>query len=173
MRRPESGDEYGDRISDLRYEREMTTRDVADFLRVTQASVRQWVARGYLSPKRQERSSNVFASDDVFAAFELIAARRKATGHTPRSEGYVAGSSPADRIPPKHYDAIITTSEAARLVQVRPATIRSWIHRGHLTPASSSAPRAVRLRVEDVVNAARARRLSQPVAGFRRGSRAR
>lgn len=165
MRRPQSGDEYGDRISDLRYEREMTTRDVADFLRVTQASVR--------SPKRQERSSNVFDSHDVFAAFELIAARRKATGHTPRSEGYVAGSSPADRIPPKHYDVIITTSEAARLVQVSPATIRSWIHRGHLTPASSSTPRAVRLRVEDVVNAARARKLSQPVAGFSRGSRAR
>jgi len=163
MQRPTSWDEYGDPISDLRYELELTTRDVADLFRVTQATVRQWVARGYLSPSRQEGPSNVFDTDKVFNAYDLIAARRRATGQAPHGEGYSAKSNVADRIRPKHYDAIITISEAARLVQVSPATIRSWMHRGYLTAANSSKPRAVRLRLEDVIKAARARRLPQPV----------
>jgi DNA-binding transcriptional MerR regulator len=173
MKRPPSWDEDGDPISDLRYEPELTTRDVADLFRVTQATVRQWVARGYLSPTRQVRSSNVFDTEEVFEAFDLIAARRKATGQARRSEGYFAKGNRADRIPSKHYDAIITISEAARLVQVSPATIRSWMHRGYLTPANSFKPRRIRLRVEDVIKATRARRLPQPVPAGRRRNQTR
>ncbi len=173
MKRPEPWDEYDQPISDLRYEPELSTRDVADLLRVTQATVRQWVARRYLSPIRQERGSNVFDTETVLDAFDLIAARRQATGQAPRSEGLFARSNPADRIPPKHYDAIITISEAARLVQVSPGTIRSWIHRGHLSPASSSKPRRVRLRVEYVVKAARERSLPKASATGRRRNRTR
>ncbi len=80
MRRRGSWDEYHDPISDLRYEPELTTRDVADLFRVAPATVRQWVARGDLRPTRQERSSNVFDTEEVFAAVDLIAAKRKATG---------------------------------------------------------------------------------------------
>ncbi len=122
---------------------------------------------------RQERGSNVFDTETVLDAFDLIAARRQATGQAPRSEGLFARSNPADRIPPKHYDAIITISEAARLVQVSPGTIRSWIHRGHLSPASSSKPRRVRLRVEYVVKAARERSLPKASATGRRRNRTR
>lgn len=173
MRGAGSGDEFDDPISDLRYEPELTTRDVADFFRVTPAAVRQWVSRGYLRSTRQERSSNVFDTEEVFAAVNLIAANRKVTGNASRIDGYLAHSGPANRIPPKHYDAIVTISEAARLVQVSPTTIRSWIHRGHLTQVDGSTRRPVQLRVDDVVNAARARSLPQPVPGRRRGSRAR
>lgn len=173
MRRAADWDEYGDQISDLRYGRELTTRDVADLFRVTQASVRQWVARGHLKPTRRERSSNVFDTDEVFAAVDLIVAKRKATGQVPPSQGSFARSNPADRIPTKHYDAIITVIEAARLVQVSPATIRSWMNRGHLTPAGGSTPRAVRLRVGDVVDAARARKLPRTGSSPRRQNRAR
>ena len=168
MQPPTSSDEYSDPISDLRYEPELTTRDVADLLRVTRATVRQWVARGYLSPTRQEGPSNAFNTNEVFDAYDRIASRRKAAAQRLRSEGYFAESNAADHIRPKHYDAIITISEAARLVQVSPATIRSWMHRGYLTPASSSKPQAVRLRLEDVTKAARARRLPQVVPAWRR-----
>ena len=95
MRRPGGWDGYGDEVSDLRYERELTTRDVADLFRVRQATVRQWVARGYLKPTRRERSSNVFDTDEVCAAVDLIVGKRKATGHVPASHGLLARSNPA------------------------------------------------------------------------------
>lgn len=168
MQRRTSWDQYGDPLSDLRYEPELTTRDVAALFRVTRATVRQWVARGYLSPSRQEGPSNVFDTAELFDAYDLIAARRRATGQAPRSDGHFAQSNAADRIRPKHYDALITISEAARLVQVSPATIRSWMHRGYLTTSNNSKPRAARLRLEDVIKAARTRRLPQPVPAWTR-----
>lgn len=171
VRHPGSSGEYGDPASDLRYEPELTTRDVAALLRVTQTTVRKWVARGHLRPTRQEGSSNVFDTEEVLDAFDLIAAGRKATGEAPRSDGYFARSNPADRIHPKHYDAIVTINEAARLVQVSPSTIRSWMHRGHLAPARSVTTRPILLRVEDVVQAARDRRLPQPVPAWRQPKR--
>jgi len=173
MRRPGGGDDYGDEVTDLRYERELTTRDVADLFRVRQATVRQWVARGYLNPTRRERSSNVFDTDEVCAAVALIVGKRKVTGHVPTSHGLLARSNPAERIPTKHYDAIITVTEAARLVQVAPETIRSWMHRGHLTAADGSTPRAVQLRLGDVVDAARARDVPRTGSRPRRQDRAR
>ncbi len=87
MKRPPSWDEDGDPISDLRYEPELTTRDVADLFRVTQATVRHRVARGYLSPTRQVRSSNVFDTEEVFEAFDLIAADERQLGKRAAARG--------------------------------------------------------------------------------------
>jgi DNA-binding transcriptional MerR regulator len=156
-----TGDDYDDPLENLRYADEITTRDVADLLGVTQAAVRRWVARRYISPVGRFGLSNVFRPNEVLAAYEQIAARRKATGKPRRSHGWFVEPRPVDRIRPKHYDAVINVGEAARLLGISPATIRSWMHRGHLLPLASSKPRDIRLRLGDVINAARARRLPE------------
>lgn len=162
-------DEYDDPIDYLRHEPEITTRDVARLLGVTQATVRRWVARGYISPVGNLGPSNLFNTHDVLAAHDDIEGRRKATGQARRKHRYRVELRPIDRIRPKHYDAVVDVGEAARLIDVSPATIRSWVHRGHLTPLASSKPRAIRLRLGDVINAAQSRQL--PTRSPRRGRR--
>ncbi len=152
-------DEYDDPVDDLRYALEITTRDVADLLQVTQATVRRWVARGYLSPIGKFGPSNLFNTREVLAAYEEIQAKRKATGQTRRESRYGVELRAVDRIRPKHYDAVVEVGESARLIDVSPSTIRSWIYRGHLIPLGSSRPRAVRLRLGDVIATARSRQL--------------
>ena len=146
MRHP-AEDEYDNPLDGLRYQPEITTRDVADLLGVTRATVRRWVARGYISPVGKSGPSNLFNTRAVLAAHDDIQARRKATGQ----------ARPIDRIRPKHYEAVVTVGDAARLIGVSPSTIRSWIHRDYLIPLGSSRPRAVRLRVGDVITAAQSR----------------
>lgn len=171
MQRAARWDDYDDPIADLRYEPELTTRDVADFFRVQQATVRQWVARGYLTPIRREGPSNIFRTSEVLDAFDLIEPRRKAAGEAPRSRSFFATTIAANRVEPKHYDRIVTIHDAAKLVGVNPATIRTWMRRGYLTPTSDSKPRAVRLRIRNVIDAARGRRLPQVVPSWQRQRR--
>src|SRR4051812_5646935 len=68
-------------------EPEITTGDVADLLGVKQATVRRWVARGYIRPIRKLGTTNVFRTEEVFEAYEQIAARRKATAGPRRRRG--------------------------------------------------------------------------------------
>ena len=70
-------DEYDDPVNDLRYEPEITTRDVSKLLGVTQATVRRWVARGYISPVGKLGPSNLFSTSEVLAAHDDIEARRR------------------------------------------------------------------------------------------------
>lgn len=157
-KRQPSRDPYDDPIDDLRYEPEITTRDVADLFGVGAATVRQWVARGYLTPVGKLGPSNTFDTQDVMTATGAIEDRRKATGLR-KSDRWYANLNPADRIAAKHYDLAVTPNQAASLVGVSPSTIRSWLHRGHLTRLPSSRPGAIQLRLGDVVNVARARTL--------------
>lgn len=152
-------DEDDDPVENLRYRAEITTRDVADLLDVTQSTVRRWTARGYISPVGKFGPSNLFNTRDVLTAHEEIQTRRKATGKPRHQYPYGVELRRIDRIRPKHYDAVVSVSEAAQLIDVSPSTIRSWIHRGYLMPLDSSKPRAVRLRLGDVITAARSRRL--------------
>jgi predicted site-specific integrase-resolvase len=142
---------------------EVTTSDVAELLNIRPATVRRWVSRGYLSPIGTLGPAHVFRTTDVYAARDAIWKRRRATGDARISrddDRYSPGRHrPMETVAYKHWDKAITIDNAAELVEVRPSTIRSWIHRGHLTPLSSSTPRSTQLRTGDVVHAARARRL--------------
>jgi excisionase family DNA binding protein len=159
-------DDYDDPSWRRYCEPEITTRDVADLLGVTQATVRRWVARGYISPIGKLGPSNVFRRDEVLDAHEQIEARQKATGGPRRVRGpWFVEARRIDRVPAKHWDSVLSIDDAAKLIEVSPATIRSWIHRGHLTPLTSSTRRAVRLRGVDVIRAARGRHL--PKQAFR------
>jgi len=156
-------DQYDDPVENLRYEPELTTRDVADLLGVTPATVRMWVRRGHITPIGKYRNSNVFDTGAVRDAHDAIRSRTKSVGSSRRDESEWRLPQPAVNIPAKFHDVIVDVRQAAALAKVRPATIRTWIHRGHLQPLPSSQPREVRLRVGDVFKAARrGRRPSRP-----------
>ena len=131
--------------------------------------MRRWVARGYITPVGKLGPSNLFNTGQVLAAHDDIRVRRRATGQARREYRYRVAPRPIDRIRPKHYDAVVGIGEAARLIGVSPVTIRSWIHRGHLIPLALSRPRAIRLRLGDVISAAQARRLPERSARPGRG----
>ena len=84
----------------------------------------------------------VFRVSDVVAARDLI---RERTLEVP---GLTAN------IPPKFHDNVVTIADAAKAAHVQPATIRSWIHRGHITPMNPGS-RPTLLRVGDVFQVAR------------------
>lgn len=113
-------DEYGEPIDELRYLPEISTRDVAELCGVTQATVRRWIARGYISPVGKLGASNLFNTKAVLAAFDGISARRRATGKGRRQQSYLAGLRPFERIHPKHFEAVVDVREAARLIDVTP-----------------------------------------------------
>ena len=72
----------------------------------------------------------VFRVSDVVAARDLI---RERTLEVPGLKA---------NIPPKFHDNVVTIADAAKAAHVQPATIRSWIHRGHITPMDpGSRPR--------------------------------
>ncbi|MFJ2110593.1 helix-turn-helix domain-containing protein [Streptomyces sp. NPDC087850] len=53
-------------------------------------------------------------------------------------ERVAAAATPAVE-PSRNADALLTVADVARLRGVKPSTVRSWVNRGKLTPASSSA----------------------------------
>ncbi|GEL47625.1 hypothetical protein CHO01_27410 [Cellulomonas hominis] len=153
------GDEYDDIYDTLRYQDRLTTRDVADLLGVTAATVRQWVRRGYLAPVAKQGPSHVFAAVDVRRAHQLISERHRGTGIPSPDPWHARTLRPIDQVPGRYHDNLVTTPDAAVLADVSPATIRSWIHRGHLTPIRIEGNSRVLLRVGDLMRVARERRL--------------
>jgi excisionase family DNA binding protein len=135
---------------------------VAERFDVTPATVRQWVARGHLRPVRRLGVTHVFRASDVFDAYERIMRKRKATGQDRRRGRFFMEPRRIDVIPAKHWDAVMTVDDAAELIGVSPATIRSWIHRGHLATTASSTRRAVRVRAGDVIRTAHERTIPRP-----------
>jgi len=134
-------DEY-DGTAILRHGGEVSVRDIAYALGIDRSTVRKWVQRGHLEPARFERGAMVFRVSDVIAARDLI---RERTHEVPGLKA---------NIPAKFHDHVVRIADAAKAAHVQPATIRSWIHRGHITPTNPGS-RPTLLRVGDVFRVAR------------------
>lgn len=127
-------EEVGDRITALQASR---------LCRVQPATIRQWVARGYLSPLSERRGRRHLYATEAVRTVSVEVFNRANVAAIPRG-----GLRSID------LDALVTGAEAAKAVGVSPSTIRMWVKRGHLAPTSGS-PRRQLFKVVDVLRAAR------------------
>lgn len=132
---------------------ELSTPEAAAAFRVTPATVRQWVRRGHLDPLRRQGRTLIFDARAVYQASMATDKRNRQPGglapRTGRREGIAAAGIPGSLM-----RAEATAAQAAHLVGVSAATVRAWVHRGHLAPASKSGRTPYHL-VADVVAVAR------------------
>lgn len=159
----DEGAYYRDEEDELRAQGEASTRDLTFFTGVKANTVRQWVARGYITPVRKIGGSNVFDVDDFLTAYYEIPIRRSPRvrarqrhPHSPRRKPGLTSAQFA-RLNRVHPDRLVTLADAASLTGVAPATIRTWIHRGRLVADRTSRPRAVKFRIRDLYTATRRR----------------
>lgn len=91
---------------------------------VTPETIRKWASRGYLPSQGKRGRAKLYDRDDVIRV-------RNET----RTRTVDAAVSSRLYVPPAYYNRLITTIEVARLFEVAPSTVRSWVHRGHLSPS--------------------------------------
>ena len=160
---PYDDDLYLDPRADLRYEPVLSTRDVATLCEVSPACVRQWVTRGHLTPIGKNGPSAIFETTAVLAAAHDIGHRRKRRG-TPTDPNTRRVAPPSLHRPGTPISTVelhrlarvyprlaLDTTGAAGLLGVKPVTIRSWVHRGHLQPLPTSTPRHLEFRFTDLL----------------------
>ena len=153
---PWDGDDYYDPDEDFRAQEEATTRDIVNYTGVKATTVRQWVARGYITPVRKERGTHVFNTDDFLTALKAIQRRRRHPGRprrrppTPARPGPRLNQVEFDPLNRVHPNKVITLAQAAGITGLSTATLRSWIHRGHLHTHPSSRPRSTKTTVGDL-----------------------
>jgi hypothetical protein len=160
---PYDGDLYIDPRADLRYQPVLSTRDVAALCEVSPACVRQWVTRGYLTPIGRNGPSAIFETTAVLATAHDVGRRRKPRGTpadrtTPRvappgvtNPGTPVSTVELHRLARVYPNLVLDTAGAAGLLGVKTATIRSWVHRGHLRPLPTSTPRSLDFRFTDLL----------------------
>ena len=152
MSEPYIGDEdYYDPDDDFRSQSEASTRDITFYAGVKAATVRQWVARGYITPTRKVRGSNVFDTTEVLDALNTIARRRshpsQPRGTTTPTRARRMTDKQLDKLNRVYPNKLLTLTHAADITGLAPSTIRSWIRRGHLKPHPTSRPRATQVTV--------------------------
>ncbi|WP_372461029.1 translation initiation factor IF-2 N-terminal domain-containing protein [Rhodococcus yananensis] len=103
----------------------LTVAEAAEALRIRPATIRKWASRGYLQRIGSRGRAALYDRDELWQVKHLTRSR---TNRPPLS-------GPVLYLPKKYHNRLITTAEAARLLDVAPSTIRSWVTRGHLTPA--------------------------------------
>jgi hypothetical protein len=113
----------------------LTAAQAAVELGVKPATIRQWVARGYLASAGRRGRAHLY---DPAA---LAEAARRADEHK------VLIPHPInDPLLRRSLDELVTTQEAAALAHVAPSTIRMWVTRGRLEPISPHRPHRYTIR---------------------------
>lgn len=119
----------------------VTTAQAARIAHVKNATIRQWVHRGYLVPVSVEQPSrsSSFNSANVVAAVEATKERRR------RQEPDYA----APNLTRRGFDAVVSVSQAATYLRVPEPTIRSWVRRRKITPVGQRG-RTSLFRLRDI-----------------------
>jgi DNA-binding transcriptional MerR regulator len=133
--------EHRRRSERQRSERLLTANELAAELQVSPATIRQWKSRNYLQPADQKGRQNLYRFGDVL---RVSAEVRRRTKTAPEIEWRL------ERV----WDRVVTTRQAAGLINVSSSAIRMWVKRGHLTPVERRNHRMLFV-VRDVVAAAR------------------
>jgi DNA-binding transcriptional MerR regulator len=120
----------------------VTTAEAASLCRVKQATIRQWVHRGYLGSRGRRGRAHLYAVGDLQRAMEQVEEHKQ-----PPPDLDVGLAA-------KDFDSLITASQAAVLFGVAPSTIRMWLARGHLKPTEATS-RPQLFTAVDVLRAAR------------------
>lgn len=137
-------EDYDDWDRPLRGDEELTAGQASRELRVSPATVRQWVHRGYLTASGVRGRARLYRRDDLERA---KATARRNTRRPP----------PLFSVPRALTRRPVSTTEAAKIAGVSPSTIRMWVHRGILRPLATGG-RAHRFEPMEVLGAARRRR---------------
>jgi DNA-binding transcriptional MerR regulator len=94
---------------------------------VRPATIRQWVARGYLRRVGTRGRAALYDRDDLRRVRLRTHDRTKTVPLLPVLD-----------LSPKYDDSFITVVEAANFLGVAPSTVRSWVTRGRLRPSGQS-----------------------------------
>lgn len=112
---------------------ELTTTEAAWAYAVTPATIRQWVHRGHLAPLRREGRTMVFAARAVYGAAMATGERNNQPGGPLRRDQRVV--EPAGRfLSADAMGRVVTAEQAASALRLSTSAIRSWRHRGLLSP---------------------------------------
>ncbi|WP_256843034.1 hypothetical protein [Ornithinimicrobium cryptoxanthini] len=132
------------------------TREAAYLVGVRPATIRQWVARGYLKPIARLGNTHTFRVEDVREAAQDRLAESRSFHSRRETRG-------ARRLPreTKDIDALVPARVAAEVAGVSRSTVRSWIRRGHVR-GRGRRDREVLVRLGDVLVRARARGYRPP-----------
>lgn len=153
----QSTDDYGYVLGPLQWvgPEVLTTTEAAAAVGVSPSTLRQWVRRGHLKPAGWQGKQRTFTAEAVLAADRATDSRNKqpgTVGHRHRDRHYLAADGHRG-VSSANLTELIDATEAARSAGVAPATIRAWVHRGHLHPRGQGGKRLF-LR-QDVLRLAR------------------
>ncbi|WP_454199352.1 helix-turn-helix domain-containing protein [Nocardia sp. Marseille-Q1738] len=105
----------------------VTARQAWAIIGVRPATLRKWVSRGYLQNVGHRGRAALYDRDDLERVRLRTQRRTNASPFWPQL-----------RVPTHYFSRLITTAEAAKLLDVAPSTVRSWVTRGHLVPVRRS-----------------------------------
>lgn len=141
----------------------LSARDVAELCGVRPAAVRQWVTRGHLTPIGKNGASHIFDTISVLAAAHLIGRRTKQRARPAdrntrrlappglRNAGQQLTTNDQIRMARVYGNRPLNTADAAALLGVKAATIRSWVRRGHLQALPTTGPRRLEFGLADLL----------------------